>query len=187
MADHISPPTVKTANPAIIGLMGFGMTTILLSLHNAGVLPINMVTLAMGCFCGGLAQLAAGLMEYRNGNTFGTTAFTLYGTFWLTFVAIKADPFGLGAESASMGVFCLLWGLLTLCLFLGTLNGRSGLKVVFSTLTATFFLLAAADFSGIETLTVIAGFLGICCGAAAMYVAAAELIEVQYGRAVLPF
>lgn len=187
MADHLTPPTVRIANPATIGLMGFGMTTILLSLHNAGALPLNAVILAMGFFCGGLAQFAAGLMEYRNGNTFGATAFTLYGAFWLVFVAIKAAPGALGADAATMGVFCLLWGVLTLGLFLGTLGGRPGLKIVFATLTGTFFLLAAADLSGVGTLTAAAGVLGLVCGAAAMYVAIAEVTAVQYGRAVLPY
>lgn len=85
------------ANPAPLGLLGFGMTTVLLSLHNAGALPLDDVTLAMGVFCGGFAQIVAGIMEYRNGNTFGTVAFTLYGVFWLALIAIKTGIFGAGS------------------------------------------------------------------------------------------
>ncbi len=186
MADEAYKPT-KVSNPAPLGLLGFGMTTVLLSLHNAGITPLDGVTLMMGVFCGGLAQIAAGIMEYRNGNTFGTTAFTLYGVFWLVLVGIKLDVTGTGSEGATMGAFCLLWGILTLFLFIGTLKGRNATKVVFATLTVTFLLLATADFSGIETITTIAGFLGILCGLSAMYTAFAEVLAEQHGKEILPF
>ena len=75
------------ANPAPLGLMGFGMTTVLLNIHNTGMFPISAVILAMGIFYGGIAQIIAGCMEFKKGNTFGTTAFTSYGLFWLTLVA----------------------------------------------------------------------------------------------------
>ena len=186
MTDSESMPA-KTANPAPLGLLGFGMTTILLSLHNAGITELDDVTLAMGVFCGGLAQLLAGIMEYRNGNTFGTVAFTMYGMFWLAFVAIKLDVFGMGHNLTNMGSFCLIWGLMTLVLFIGTLKGRVALCIVFATLTITFLLLSVADFMGNGTITNIAGFVGILCGAAAFYTASAEILLEQHGREILPF
>ena len=82
----------KLANPAPLGLMGFGMTTILLNLHNVGYFALDGIILAMGIFYGGIAQIFAGLLEYKKGNTFGLTAFTSYGSFWLTLVAILLMP-----------------------------------------------------------------------------------------------
>ena len=186
MADNGSMPT-NTANPAPLGLLGFGMTTVLLSLHNADVLPLDGVTLMMGVFCGGFAQLIAGIMEYRNGNTFGTVAFTLYGIFWLALIGIKLDISGAGSCGDTMGAFCLLWGILTLFLFIGTLKGRISTRFVFLSLAATFFVLSAADFSGSETLTCIAGIIGIICGLSAMYTAFAEILSEQFEKDLLPF
>jgi succinate-acetate transporter protein len=186
MADDIKMPTLK-ANPAALGLLGFGMTTVLLSLHNAGVMPLDAVILSMAVFCGGVAQFAAGMMEYKNGNTFGTTAFTLYGVFWLVFALIKTDPMNFGSEGLTMGVFCLVWGVLTLFLLIGTLRGRTGLKLVFFTLTIVFFMLAAGDLSGIGSIITMAGCLGILCGSLAMYVAFAEVLSEQFEKDILPF
>lgn len=186
MADDNQKPT-KTANPAPLGLLGFGMTTILLSLHNAGVTPLDGVTLMMGVFCGGIAQLIAGIMEYRNGNTFGTVAFTLYGAFWLVLVGIKLDITGTGSGGDTMGAFCLLWGILTLFLFIGTLRGRMATRIVFLTLTATFLLLSVADFTGIGAITTAAGIVGVFCGMSAMYTAFAEVLADQYAEEILPF
>src|SRR5690554_4319763 len=81
-----------TANPAPLGLLGFGMTTVLLNIHNAGFFPLDAMILAMGLFYGGLAQVIAGIMEWKKNNTFGTTAFTSYGLFWMSFVALKVMP-----------------------------------------------------------------------------------------------
>ncbi len=186
MADENSMPT-KKANPAPLGLLGFGMTTVLLSLHNAGVLPLDSITLSMGIFCGGLAQLLAGVMEYKNGNTFGTVAFVLYGVFWLAFVSIKTDMMAAGSEGATMGAFCLVWGIMTLFMFLGTLKGRNSSKIVFSTLAITFFVLTIADFTGNGTITNIAGVIGLFCGLSAMYTAFAEVLAEQHGKEILPY
>lgn len=185
MADESMP--TKRANPGPLGLLGFGMTTVLLSMHNTGVIPLDDVTLAMGIFCGGLAQLLAGMMEYRNGNTFGTVAFTLYGMFWMALVAIKLGILGAGSGGTTMGAFCFVWGILTLFLFLGTLKGRISTKIVFLTLTVTFFLLAVADISGVEILLTAAGVVGVFCGASAMYTAFAEILAEQHDGEVLPF
>ncbi len=185
MADESQP--TKKANPAPLGLLGFGMTTVLLSLHNAGALPLDGVTLAMGVFVGGLAQLLAGIMEYRNGNTFGTVAFTLYGMFWLTFVATHAGIGGMSGEGSTLGTWLLLWGVLTLFLLVGTLRGRKSTMFVFATLTVTFFLLSAGNYSGIDALIAAGGAVGTMCGVSAMYTAFAEVLAEQHGREVLPF
>lgn len=183
----IEKSALKISNPAPLGLLGFGMSTVLLSLHNAGYIPLDAVILSMGIFCGGLAQFAAGMMEYRNGNTFGTTAFTLYGVFWMALCFIKIDPAGFGSEGATMGSFCLVWGVLTLFLFIGTLKGRNSSKFVFSSLTVVFFLLSAGDFLGSETVINLAGYVGVICGASAMYTAFAEVLSEQLEKEVLPF
>ena len=185
MADDIQP--TKKANPAPLGLLGFGMTTVLLSLHNADVLALDGVTLAMGIFVGGLAQVLAGIMEYKNGNTFGTVAFTLYGMFWLTFVATHAGIEGMSGSGETLGTWLLLWGILTLFLFIGTLKGRKSLMFVFATLTVTFFLLSAGNLGSIDGLVMAGGAVGVVCGLAAMYTAFAEVLAEQHGREILPF
>ena len=170
----------KLANPAPLGLMAFGMTTVLLNLHNAGFFPLNTAILAMGIFYGGTAQVIAGIMEYKKGNTFGTTAFTSYGFFWLSLVALILMPeMGLGqATSATfMGWYLLLWGIFTGFMFIGSLCYPVAKQVVFGSLTILFFLLAARDFTGSELIGTIAGFEGIFCGASAIYFAMAQVIN----------
>lgn len=192
MTDHPAARTVmidRTANPAPLGLMGFGMTTILLNLHNAGIIALGGAILAMGIFYGGLAQVLAGLMEWRKGNTFGTTAFTSYGFFWLSLVAIWLFP-ALGiweAESKqAMAFYLALWGVFTAYMFVATLRTNRGMQFVFLTLALLFFGLAAGDATGMASLTVGSGYLGIACGASAVYVAMAEVLNECYGRTVLP-
>ncbi len=115
------------------------MITVLLSLQNANVLLLDGVTLTMGIFVGGLAQIMAGIMECKNGNTFGTVAFTLYGMFWFTFVATHAGIEKMSGDGDTLGTWLLLWGILTI-FFLGTLKSRKSLMFVLATLTVTFFL-----------------------------------------------
>jgi hypothetical protein len=168
----------KTANPAPLGLLGFGMTTVLLNfVHNARLGSIDGMILGMGIFYGGLAQIIAGILEYKKGNTFGTTAFTSYGLFWLSFVALNwlgvanvasngIWPFSaygpaisgyttpwLVSPEASMAYF-FMWGLFTLMMFFGTLKKNRALQFVFMSLAILFFLLASRD--GLVTLQVIA-------------------------------
>jgi succinate-acetate transporter protein len=179
----------KLANPAPLGLMGFGMTTVLLNIHNAGWFPIDAMILAMGIFYGGIAQVIAGIMEFRKGNTFGLTAFTSYGLFWLSLVALIIKP-KLGWASASppafMGWYLFLWGLFTFCMFLGTLKKPKALQFVFFSLFVLFWLLAARDWSGNPLMGTIAGYEGIICGLSAIYLAMAEVINEAEGRTVLP-
>ena len=180
-----------TANPAPLGLLGFGMTTILLNVHNAGIYELDSMIMGMGIFMGGMAQIFAGLQEWKKNNTFGATAFTAYGSFWLSLVAIWLIPntsFGAAYKSSetAVGWYLLLWGIFTFFMFIGTLKLNRLLQVVFSTLTILFFLLAIADFTGNKSLHTIAGYEGIICGASAFYGCVAQVINEVYGRKVFP-
>lgn len=179
----------KTANPAPLGLMGFGMTTVLLNIHNAGFYPISAMILAMGLCYGGLAQVIAGCMEFKKGNTFGLTAFTSYGFFWLSLVVLIVGPkTGLMDKTPEgyMGWYLAMWGVFTAFMFVGTLKANRTLQFVFASLTVLFFLLAARDFLGSTAIGTFAGYEGIVCGASAIYLAMAEVLEEQLGREVLP-
>jgi succinate-acetate transporter protein len=143
----------KLANPAPLGLMGFGMTTVLLNIHNAGFFPVSAMILAMGIFYGGIAQVIAGIMEFKKGNTFGTTAFTSYGLFWISLVALWVFPEistakGAKTEEAFMGWYLFLWGVFTFFMWLGTFGKNLCLKFVFLSLWVLFFLLAIRDWTG---------------------------------------
>ena len=140
-----------SANPAPLGLLAFGLTTVLLNLHNVGLYPNNAMILGMGIFVGGLAQIFAGLLESKKGNTFGTTAFVAFGTFWLSLVAIWMLPeLGLAtkADTTAMVFYLTIWGLFTAGMFLGTLRLNHALQVVFATLAVLFWLLALGDLHG---------------------------------------
>lgn len=181
---------VKLANPGPLGLMGFGMTTIILNIHNAGFYPVSAVILAMGLFYGGLAQVIAGILEFRRGNTFGTTAFTSYGFFWISLVFTWVLPILGWAEAtpeAYMGLYLLLWGIFTFFMFIGTLKANRGIQVVFGTLTLLFMMLAVRDLFGNHEVGIAAGYVGIFCGASAIYLAMAEVLGELYGRKILPY
>jgi uncharacterized protein len=182
----------KLANPAPLGLMGFGMTTVLLNIHNAGFFPVSAMILAMGIFYGGIAQVIAGIMEFRKGNTFATTAFTSYGFFWITLVALWLFPdtgYGKGVmtEEAYMGWFLFLWGVFTFFMWIGTWNKNRVLQFVFLSLWILFFLLALRDWTGMSGIGVIAGYEGIICGSSAIYLAMAEVLEESLGKRILPY
>jgi len=180
-----------TANPAPLGLLGFGMTTVVLNLHNAGLYELNSMIIGMGLFIGGLAQIIAGVQEWKKNNTFGATAFTAYGFFWISLVTIWLLPkTAMGADLKSsetaMGWYLLLWGVFSGCMFIGTLKLSRALRVVFSSLTILFFLLAISDFTGNKDIKVIAGIEGIFCGLSAIYAAVAQILNEVYRRHVLP-
>lgn len=183
--------TIKdtSANPAPLGLFGFGMTTVLLNLHNAGIFEMNSMILAMGIFYGGLAQIVAGILESKKNNTFGMTAFISYGFFWLTLVGLIVLP-KLGWVAApsegAMVAYLIMWGIFTLLLFIGTLKISRALQFVFFTLTVLFFLLAAGDATGNPSLKTFTGYEGIVCGASAIYTGIAGVLNEVYGRVVLP-
>ena len=171
------------ANPAPLGLMGFGMTTVLLNIHNAGFFPMDPMILAMGAFYGGVAQVIAGIMEFRKGNTFGLTAFTSYGLFWISLVAIILKG---GADPGFLGWYLFMWGVFTGFMYIGTLRKNRALQMVFGSLTVLFFLLAAGHWADSETIIKIAGYEGIVCGFSAIYLAAAEVLNEAEGKVLLP-
>ena len=190
---------IKLANPAVLGLTCFGLTTMLLSLHNAGAFKLDPAIFGLGLFVGGLAQVIAGIMEFRKGNTFAMTAFLAYGTFWIavTFVlmyehhiaankpllaALLYEPSGKG-----LGWFMLLWGIFTVFMLIATLRINKVLVFVFATLTVVFFLLAGGIGWGNADVVKVAGIIGVITGAAALYLAMAENLEEIYGKVILPF
>jgi uncharacterized protein len=179
-----------TGNPAPLGLLGFGMTTVLLNLHNAGFYELNTMILAMGICYGGIAQVIAGIMEWRKGNTFATTAFISYGLFWLSLVAlIVLTKLGWGAATndKAMAAYLFMWGLFTLVMFIGTLRLHVAGQVVFGSLALLFFLLAYGDFAnaspGFKHFT---GWEGIFCGFSAIYTGLAQVLNEIYGKVILP-
>ena len=190
----MSEPTViqikdTTANPAPLGLLGFGMTTVLLNLHNAGFFELNAMILAMGICYGGTAQIIAGIMEWKKANTFAATAFISYGFFWLSLVCLIGLPkLGFTATNdTAMAAYLAMWGLFTGVMFVGTFRLNRALQVVFGTLTILFFLLAYAHFAkpgeGFEHF---AGYEGLVCGFSAIYTGLAQVLNEVYGKVVLP-
>jgi succinate-acetate transporter protein len=188
----------KLANPAPLGLLGFGLTTVLLNLHNAGLYPLDTMILAMGLAYGGLAQVIVGVMEYRKGNTFGTTAFTSYGLFWWSLVLLLVLPkttifTGLSAPTdTAMAAYFFMWGLFTLAMFFGTLKKNRALQFVFMSLAILFFMLTIRDLTGNPTLfgsftfNNLTGIEGVICGLSAVYLAIAEVLNEAHQKTVLP-
>lgn len=186
-----APVTVKDniANPAPLGLCAFGMTTVLLNLANAGFIEVSPMILAMGIFYGGLAQVIAGTIEAKKNNTFGLTAFTSYGFFWLSLVGLIVMP-SMGwlskPSDCSMSAYLAIWGLFTFLMFFGTLKLNRALQFVFGSLTILFILLALKDGTGNKGFGTIAGYEGIICGLSAIYTGMAVLLNELYGKTVLP-
>jgi succinate-acetate transporter protein len=183
----------KLANPAPLGLLGFGLTTVLLNLHNAGVFGLDTMILAMGLAYGGLAQVIVGIMEYRNGNTFGMVAFSSYGLFWWSLVALILLPkttifTGLTAPSnASMAAYFFMWGLFTFAMFFGTLKTNRALQFVFMSLAILFFLLMARELLGNpQWFNTICGIEGVIVGFSAVYLAIAEVLNDAHKKTILP-
>lgn len=159
--DPPAPHYAPVANPAPLGLMGFALTTFVLSCYNAGIFgisvtsPPNVVT-GLALFYGGLAQLLAGMWEFKTGNTFGATAFASYGAFWLSYAAILIPWFGvhdgyLGHEAdvaPAVAIFLLGWAIFTFLMWFGTLKANVALSALFAFLTVTFVLLSIAEFKG---------------------------------------
>jgi succinate-acetate transporter protein len=181
----------KLANPAPLGFLGLGLAIVLLNIPSAGIFPLGAMLPAMGVFCGGIAQIIAGLMEFKKGNTFGTTAFTFYGLFWLSLVATWIvpglnSPAGGKTPEAAMSWYFALWGLVTFFMWCGTFGKNRVLQLVFLSLTLWFALLAAREWTDSALIGTIAGWEGIVCGLSAIYLAVAEVLNEGKGRPVLP-
>lgn len=188
-AERAEVPAVATANPAPLGLCGFALTTFVLSSINAGfIIPQGIgttIVIGLALFYGGLAQMLAGMWEFRAGNTFGATAFTSYGAFWLSFAVIFIPGFGVLAAftgkaaadlGTAVGLYLLGWTIFTALMFLGTLRSNGALIAVFGLLTLTFLFLAIGALGGASGMTMIGGWLGILTALAAWYTALAGIL-----------
>lgn len=183
-------PEQKLANPAPLGLLGFGMTTVLLNLHNFGLFGLDSMILAMGIFYGGIAQIIAGILEFKKGNTFGVVAFTSYGLFWFSLVFLLVFPqvglWGTKPSNIAMASYLFMWGLFTFLMYFGTSKLNVAVQFVFGSLAVLFFLLSLSEVTGVPWVKTIAGFEGIICGFSAIYLAIAEVLNEVYGKTVLP-
>ena len=188
--DSITQIKDTTGNPAPLGLLGFGMTTVLLNLHNAGFYELNSMILAMGICYGGIAQIIAGIMEWKKGNTFATTAFISYGFFWWSLVALIVLPklgWVTSSNETAMAAYLAMWGLFTAVMFIGTLRINRALQIVFATLTILFFLLAIGDFTGASAgFKHFTGYEGVLCGFSAIYAGLAQVLNELSHKVVLP-
>ncbi len=166
------------------------MTTVLLNLHNSGCFELNSMILAMGICYGGLAQVFAGIMEWKKGNTFGTTAFLSYGLFWLSFVALVLLPktgWVASSDETAKAAYLAMWGIFTAVMFIGTLRLNVALQVVFGTLAVLFFLLAIGDYTNASpAFKHFTGYEGVFCGFSAIYTGLAQVLNEVYGKTVLP-
>ncbi|KAJ1722501.1 hypothetical protein LPJ53_003099 [Coemansia erecta] len=187
------------ANPAPLGLSAFALTTFVLSLHNGGIgqkfgSPPNVVA-GLAFFYGGLCQLLAGMWEFANNNTFGATAFSSFGGFWMSYAVIITPFFGVGdalaaaggnVKAHAVGIFLLGWVIMTFILFLATLRSNLGLCLLFAFLDITFILLCAGDWTGKGHVTKAGGYFGLFTALIAWYIAASDLIGHHNSFFVLP-
>lgn len=183
----------SSSNPGPLGLLGFGLTTVLLNLANAGITNKTSVIIAMGVFVGGMAQIIAGILESRKNNTFGMTAFIAYGFFWISLVGIWVLPSIFNNCSQSIAPthpefawYLLLWGIFSFGMFIGTFKINRALQVVFGSLVVLFMLLAIANFTGSHQIMITAGYVGIFCGLSAVYTSLAGVINELYGKELMP-
>ncbi|CAG8489307.1 1116_t:CDS:2 [Dentiscutata erythropus] len=184
-----APP--KIANPAPLGLCGFALTTFVLSIANTGSANVSSpsITLGLALFYGGLAQLLAGMWEFKTGNTFGATAFSSYGGFWLSFACIIIPGFGVPGSFANIeafehavGIYLLAWTIFTFLMFIASFRTNAGIMVLFLLLDLTFLLLTIGKFTpagpvgDVNIATKIGGILGIITALVAWYNALAGLL-----------
>jgi succinate-acetate transporter protein len=179
----------NTANPAPLGLCAFGMTTILLSVHNAGVTGLTSPIVAMALFYGGLAQLIVGLMEWKKNNTFGMVTFGSFGLFWISFAAILMMPAAGLAKAPTpldLAAFLSVWGLLIIGLFICSLRMHKILMVTLAAVVLLVVLLVAANLTGDHLIHTAGGIMGIIAGALALYMGIGAVINEIYGSRVVP-
>jgi len=179
-----------TAGAGALGLLGYGMPGVLLGLANAGIIQAGSVILGMAIFMGGVAMFTAGLMEWKKGNTYGMAAYGSYGLFWFSFAALFILPvLGFAKDTGGQGAmaaYLALWGLFTFILFIGSLRMSRALQFVLGTLALVFFLEAIGAATGSGIFTVLAGYIGIISGLAAIYTALAPVLNDIYGRTIAP-
>jgi uncharacterized protein len=181
------------ANPAPLGLFGFGLTTLVLSFVNANIVgggPATFpIVLGMALAFGGLAQLLAGMWEFRAGNTFGAVAFSSFGAFWISFyvlVSVNVAQLPKTEIDAALGLYLWMWGIFTGILFLCTFASPRALQLLFLLLSVTFILLGIGNSGAHSSIIHAGGYVGIATGAVALYIACADLMQAVYKRPVLP-
>jgi uncharacterized protein len=181
--------TDNTANPAPLGLCAFGMTTLILSIHNMGLTALASPIIAMAIFFGGLAQVIVGTMEWKKNNTFGLLTFGSFGFFWICFATLLMLP-AVGLSKApgpvELAVFLGLWGIFAFGLFICSLKMHKTLQITLLALVVTFFLLVAAQLTGSSVILVAGGVIGVITGALAFYMGFAQVINEVFGKQLVP-
>lgn len=180
----------KTANPTPLGFTGLGLSAVLLSLSYIGLYPVNSMIVSMAIFLGGFAQVFAGIMAWKKGSVFGGTAFCAFGLFWFSFAGLLLLP-GTGLIGApdpiSVAAYLFLWGVYTFVLLIATLKLDSkAIMFIFLKLFLLFILLAIVNATGNTGLLLIAGYVGLIMGLAALYTALAIVLNDAYGKKVAP-
>ena len=179
----------NTANPAPLGLCAFGMTTILLSLHNAGFTGISSPIVAMALLYGGVAQSVVGVMEWKKKNTFGMLTFGSFGIFWITFAAILMLPALSLAKAPSpveLAAFLAVWGIFALGLFICTLKMHRLLQVTLAFVVILVALLVTAQLTGNPLILTLGGISGLIAGGLALYMGLGQTINEIFGSRVHP-
>ncbi len=185
------PQSWSVADPGPLGLGAFALTTFVLSMFNAHLVASGgePVVLGLALAYGGLAQVLAGMWEFRTGNTFGAVAFTSFGAFWLSFfvyVQFLASSVPAADAGHAVGLYLIAWGIFTLYMFVASLRTTTAIAVVLALLAATFFLLGFGNSGGHETIIKIGGWFGLATAAAAWYASFAGVTNSTFGRVVLP-
>jgi uncharacterized protein len=180
----------RTANPTPLGFTGLGLSAVLLSLSYIGLYPVDSMIVSMAIFLGGFAQVFAGIMAWKKGSVFGGTAFCAFGLFWFSLAGLILMPaLGLieGPEPIALAAYLFLWGVYTFVMLLATLKlGSKAIIFIFVTLFLLFILLAIVNATGNTALLVIAGYVGLIMGLAALYTGLGEVLNDAYGRTVVP-
>jgi succinate-acetate transporter protein len=180
------------ADPGPLGLSAFALTTFMLSVFNAGIISaagLEAVVLPVALFYGGIAQILAGMWEFKKANTFGALAFTSYGAFWLSFAAlVKFVAPGLPAASAhqAIGLFLLAWTLFTLLMTVAAVRVNGAVLAVFVVLSLTFLFLTIGALATNDSMSKVGGWLGLLTAALAWYAALAGVTNATYKRIVFP-
>lgn len=184
-------PGWAPADPGPLGLAGFALTTFVLSMFNAGLVgkTAEPVVLGVALAYGGIAQVLAGMWEFRTGNTFGAVAFTSFGAFWLSYWALVTFFIGeipANEVGAAVGLYLISWGIFTAYMFVASLRTTVAIAAVFALLTATFFLLGIGNANESDGLVEVGGWCGLVTAAAAWYASFAAVTNSTFGRTVLP-
>jgi len=183
-------PVPEFANPLPLGLLGYGTSTVLLSLVFAGVFDMGTMVLSTAIFFGGVAQTIVAVLCYRRNDSFGVTAFGGYSFLWLSLAFLligdQAGWWPTQNSGTAMGWYLILWTIFTLGLFVGSFLAPRVLTLVLTLTWILLLVLAIANFTGSETLTKIGGWEGVATGASAIYLAFGLLLNEMYGRTILP-